>query len=83
MLYVSYSDGIRLRGFTKYYLGNTNGDVSGDGRKNIIDVTRLVSIILGNPNNYPLENADVNGDGDVDYNDVIKLVNTILLKKQE
>lgn len=82
VLYISYSDGIRLRGFTKYYLGNANGDVSGDGRKNIVDVARLVSIILGNPNHYPLENADMDGDGDQDYDDVIKLVNTILMKKQ-
>lgn len=84
VLYVSYSDGIRFRGFTKYNLvgGDAHGDVNNDGMKNIVDVTLLVRKILGSQGNVQLENTDVDGDGDVDYDDVKTLINSILLKNQ-
>ncbi len=84
VLYVSYSDGVRFRGFTKYNVigGDANGDVNNDGLKNIVDVTLLVRKVIGIQGDLHVENADVDGDGDIDYDDVTTLVKTILLKKQ-
>lgn len=38
------------------------GDVNGDGRVGISDVTALIDLLLGGVNN---DSADVNGDGNV------------------
>lgn len=58
------------------------GDVNRDGKVDIIDVTAMVSIILGNdstePYTYDHLAADVNGDGDINITDVTLLVNLIL-----
>ncbi len=53
------------------------GDVNGDGRVNVSDVSVLINMILGIvPTDQAL--ADVNGDGRVNVSDVTALVNLIL-----
>ena len=53
------------------------GDVNGDGRVNVSDVTTLVNMILGiTPMNQ--ERADVDGNGKVNVSDVTALINIIL-----
>ena len=58
------------------------GDVNKDGKVDIVDVTALVSIILGNdstePYAYDHKAADVNGDGYINITDVTTLVGMIL-----
>ena len=58
------------------------GDVNGDDKVTIADVTALVNIILGKNQMQPYLNevADVNGDGKVTIADVTALVNVILGK---
>ena len=53
------------------------GDVNGDGRVNVSDVSTLINMILGLE---PMDEArgDVNGDGRVNVSDVTKLINIIL-----
>ena len=53
------------------------GDVNGDGRVNVSDVTTLINMILGIT---PMDEtrADVNGDGRVNVSDVTALINIIL-----
>ena len=53
------------------------GDVNGDGKVNVSDVTTLVNMILGVISKDE-EHADVNGDGKVNVSDVTALVNLIL-----
>ena len=53
------------------------GDVNGDGRVNVSDVSTLINMILGiEPVNK--ERADVNGDDKVNVSDVTALINIIL-----
>jgi hypothetical protein len=54
-----------------------SGDVNGDGKVNVSDVTTLVNMILGV---IPKDTArgDINGDGNVNVSDVTALVNIIL-----
>ncbi len=53
------------------------GDVNGDGKVNVSDVTALINMILGViPKD--MERADVNGDGKINVSDVTALVNIIL-----
>ena len=53
------------------------GDVNGDGKVNVTDVTTLVNMILGViPKN--LELGDINGDSKLNVTDVTALVNIIL-----
>ena len=54
------------------------GDVNGDGEVNIADINKLVSIILGAPDDTE-GRSDVNGDGDVNIGD-INVVIAIILK---
>ena len=53
------------------------GDVNGDGRVNVSDVSALINMILGLT---PMDKtrADVNGDGRVNVSDVTALINIIL-----
>ena len=53
------------------------GDVNGDGRVNVTDVTALVNMILGVIAKNE-QTADVNGDGRVNVSDVTALINLIL-----
>jgi hypothetical protein len=51
------------------------GDVNGDGKIDMSDVTDLVQYILGNPaENFNADAADVNGDGEIGMPDVMFLV---------
>ena len=53
------------------------GDVNGDGKVNVSDVTTLVNMILGViPKDA--DRADINGDGKVNVSDVTALINIIL-----
>ena len=59
-------------------IGNANilqGDVNGDGKVDISDVTNLIDVIL---NGGESPGGDVNGDGRVDISDVTRLIDVIL-----
>ncbi len=63
------------------YLDNdvTPGDVNGDGRLSIADVTALITYLLGGtPAVFVEEAADVNGDTRVNISDVTALTNILL-----
>ena len=53
------------------------GDVNGDGRVNVSDVSALINMILGITPMNPTT-GDVNGDGHVNVSDVSALINIIL-----
>ena len=55
----------------------TPGDVNGDGRVNVSDVSTLINMILG-LEAMNQERADVNGDSKVNVSDVSALINIIL-----
>lgn len=57
--------------------GTLRGDVNGDGRVNVSDVTELINMILGLT---PMDTSrgDVNGDGRVNVSDVSELINIIM-----
>lgn len=57
------------------------GDVDGNGVVDINDVTRLISVVLGNVVDYDAYAADCNydgGDGSIDINDVTALIEFVL-----
>ena len=56
--------------------GTSPGDVNGDGRLSISDVTGLIDLLLSG--NMPPAAADVNGDGKVSIADVTALINYLL-----
>lgn len=57
------------------FLGSGPGDLNGDGRLSISDVTALISQVLaGNAPAY----CDVNGDGNINISDVTTLISWIL-----
>ncbi len=53
------------------------GDVNGDGKVNVTDVTTLVNMILGVVAK-DMERGDINGDGKMNVTDVTALINIIL-----
>ncbi len=53
------------------------GDVNGDGKVNVTDVTTLINMIL-EVINKDFERGDINGDGKINVTDVTTLVNIIL-----
>ena len=55
----------------------SEGDVNGDGKVNVSDVSVLISMILGTTT-MDESTADVNGDGRVNVSDVSALINIIL-----
>ena len=55
----------------------SSGDVNGDGKMNVSDVSALISMILGTTT-MDEGAADVNGDGRVNVSDVSALINIIL-----
>lgn len=64
----------------KYILNNSGGirgDVNGDGKVNVTDVTALVNCILG-VESRTLSSTDVDGNGTMNVSDVTALVNIIL-----
>ena len=54
------------------------GDVNGDGRVNVSDVTALINHILGIPDSFVEAAADVLTDGRINVSDVSALINIIL-----
>ena len=55
----------------------SDGDVNGDGKINVSDVTALINMIMG-ITTMDEASADVNGDGKVNVSDVSALINIIL-----
>ena len=53
------------------------GDLNGDGRVNVSDVSELINMILGISETNEID-ADLNGDGRVNVSDVSALINIIL-----
>ena len=53
------------------------GDVNGDGKVNVSDVTTLINMILGTAT-INKERADINGDGKVNVSDVTALIDIIM-----
>jgi hypothetical protein len=53
------------------------GDVNGDGKVNVSDVTELINMILG-VTTMNQSRADINGNGQVNVSDVTALINIIL-----
>ena len=53
------------------------GDVNGDGKVDVSDVTALINHILGTAS-YNAESCDINADGIINVSDVTALVNLIL-----
>ena len=55
------------------------GDVDGDGKISIADVTLLINYLLsGDADSINMNNSDMDGDGDIDINDVTSLINNLL-----
>lgn len=82
-IYVSYYEGWQLRGFTEYRMINgaivVSGDVDGNGKVNIDDVTALIDYLLsGNVSEANLANADCYADGKVNIDDLTSLINYLL-----
>lgn len=87
-VYISYYEGWHLRGFTEYRMINRaivmSGDVDGDGKVNIDDVTTLIHYLLsGNAGEANLANADCYPDGRVNIDDVTTLITYLLSGKWE
>ena len=82
-VYISYYEGWQLRGFTEYRMVNAAnvlpGDVDGDGRVNVKDITSLIAYLLvGDAEGLNLANADCNADGMVNVADVTRLISYLL-----
>ncbi len=57
--------------------GTLRGDVNGDGKVNVSDVSALINMIMGfTP--MDVSRGDVNGDGKVNVSDVSALINMIM-----
>ena len=55
------------------------GDVNGDGKVNISDVTDVIDYLLGNwDSTFNVDNADVDGDGRVTISDVTDIIDLLL-----
>lgn len=57
--------------------GGITGDVDGNGKVDVTDVTALINMILGNTAK-DFSTGDVNGDGDINVTDVTMVINIIL-----
>ena len=57
-----------------------NGDVDGNGRLSIDDVTALINYMLkGDATGIDLDNADIDGNGRINIDDLTALINKLLL----
>lgn len=85
-LYRTVSTGLTQTDFSKSIMARPfsapNGDANGDMSVNVLDLTTIVSYILGkNPQPFLFDAADINGDGNINVLDVISIVKTILGQK--
>lgn len=73
--------GVRFYTRTYVYVGYLKGDLSGDDRSDVLDVTLVIEHILGKYqlDEFQLEAADINNDGSVDIDDVTILTDIILM----
>ena len=73
--------GVHFVRSTYFWIGYKRGDVSGNEKIDIGDVTLLIDLSLGNIvdlDEFQRAAADINGDGMVDINDVTVLVDRVL-----
>ncbi|MBR4829277.1 MAG: hypothetical protein IKZ92_05700 [Muribaculaceae bacterium] len=80
---ISYYEGWQLRGFTEYRMINADmvmsGDVDGDGRVSVDDLTALIDYLLtGKSDDLNLSNADCYVDGKVNIDDLTELIDYLL-----
>lgn len=54
------------------------GDINGDGKLSIKDVSLLISYLLNNETEIVFANADINGDGIISIKDVSPLISMLL-----
>ncbi len=54
------------------------GDINGDGKLSIKDVSSLISYLLNNETEIVFANADINGDGIISIKDVTPLISMLL-----
>lgn len=54
------------------------GDINGDGKLSIKDVSTLISYLLNNETEIVFANADINGDGIISIKDVTPLISMLL-----
>lgn len=66
----------KVRWLNEQWGEKLQGDVNGDGKVNVSDISALINMILHIT--MPTMDADVNGDGRVNVSDVTALINTIL-----
>lgn len=57
--------------------GSLLGDLNGDGKVNVSDVTKMINMMLG-VEPVDIDKADLNGDGKLNVSDLTKLINIIL-----
>ncbi len=74
--YAHIDGGTSNPGYFTEKTGGLRGDVNGDGKVNISDVTALINLLLAG--NTPPSTADCNQDGKVNIADVTALINYLL-----
>ena len=67
----------KVRWLNEQWGEKLQGDVNGDGKVNVSDVSTLINMIM-DITEMDLMNADVNGDGRVNVSDITALINIIL-----
>ena len=73
---------VAANGYCTLFAAKWLKDVNGDESVNIVDVTSVISYILGHsPSTFRIAAADVNGDGVVNIVDVTSIIDAILNKK--
>ena len=84
-IFVAYCEKGKMRGYSSYCIGTPGshttltGDVNGDGKVNISDITALITYVLfGNAEGINMANADCYTDGKVNISDVTKLISYVL-----
>ena len=67
-------------GYRLTYTGPTlTGDVDGNGKVSISDVTDMIDRLLGSSNpSFAIDDADVDGDGKITIGDVTALIDILL-----
>ena len=78
--YARIDGGTTRPGYFTYKASILLGDVNGDGKVDVADITALTNYLKGTTGSYNLSAADVDGNGEVTSADVPALVNKILGK---